>query len=197
MNCGQKQSWQSEPPPPPFQKFLDPPTIYLSYLHCDIIISVISSPVIHSVQRLITSEGAKGRILDDITVIVKYFWQIIIAWSEDIIKDDTELVYYICFQNFQFPQTLRYSFDRGNSFSEILQRSFCDAETFNDQTLYTWIILIHVSSPCDINNIAKLLWYGKIFIFLQLHVERGVVQCVIYHSLSRLLVVFVYYVDFW
>ena len=65
-----------------------------------------------------------------------------------------------------FPQTLRYSFNRGNSNSEILYRSVCDAKTFNDQTEYTWISPIHVSTPynrfiptisqnyCDIVNIV-------------------------------------------
>ena len=42
---------------------------------------------IYRVKRLITSEGAKTRIGDDITVILKYLWQMTIARTEDIYKD--------------------------------------------------------------------------------------------------------------
>ena len=54
----------------------------------------------------------------------------IIARSEDIDKDDTSILN--LFKN--FPQTLRYRFNRGHSNNEILYRSVCDAETLNDQT---------------------------------------------------------------
>ena len=40
----------------------------------------------HRVQRLITSKSAKRQISDNITVILKYFWQMTIARSEDINK---------------------------------------------------------------------------------------------------------------
>ena len=46
-------------------------------------------PYIHRVQRFITSESAKRMIWDDITVIQKYFWQITVARSKDINKEDT------------------------------------------------------------------------------------------------------------
>ena len=48
-----------------------------------------------------------------------------IARSEDINKGDTSLLNLL-----KFPQTLRYSYKRGNLNSEILYRSVCDAETF-------------------------------------------------------------------
>ena len=51
------------------------------------------------------------------------------ARSEDINKDDTSI-----FNLLKKTFSLRNSFNRGNSNSEILYRSVCDAETFNDQT---------------------------------------------------------------
>ena len=59
-----------------------------------------------------------------------------IARSEDISKDDVSISNLLK-KNFQFPQTFRYSFNRGNSNSEILYGSVCDSETFNYQTEYT------------------------------------------------------------
>ena len=55
-----------------------------------------------------------------------------IARSEDINKDETCK---LKFTKLLVPanQTLQYSFKTGYSNSEILSRSVCDAETFNDQ----------------------------------------------------------------
>ena len=55
-----------------------------------------------------------------------------ISWSGDINKDDTSMKNLL--KKSLFPQTLRYSFNRGNSNSEILFRSVCDTKTCNDQT---------------------------------------------------------------
>ena len=51
----------------------------------------------------------------------------------DINKDDTSILNLLK----KIQQTLRHSFNRGNSNTEILYRSFCNAETINDQTLKT------------------------------------------------------------
>ena len=40
-------------------------------------------------------------------------------------------------KNVKFPHIRQYNFNGGNSNSEILHRSVCDAETLNDQRLYT------------------------------------------------------------
>ena len=57
-------------------------------------ISVLQATLAHHrVQRLIASEDAKRMILDDITVILKYFWQMTIARSKEIIRDDTCNIY--------------------------------------------------------------------------------------------------------
>ena len=56
-----------------------------------------------------------------------------IEWNDDINKDDTSILN-LFKKTEKFPQTLRYSFNRGYSNSEILYRSVCDAETYNDQT---------------------------------------------------------------
>ena len=56
----------------------------------------------------------------------------IIARSEDINKDDTSILDLLK-KTFSFRKHFD-SFNRGNSNSEILYRSVCDAETFNDQT---------------------------------------------------------------
>ena len=87
---------------------------------------------IHRIQRLMLRKGAKRLIWDDITWFPKYFWQMTIARSRDINKDDTSILN--LFKKLLVSQTLRYSFNRGNSNSEILYRGVCDAETFNDQT---------------------------------------------------------------
>ena len=42
-------------------------------------------------------------------------------------------LYQICLKNFSFPQTLRYSFNKGNSNNKLLYRSVCNAETCNDK----------------------------------------------------------------
>ena len=99
------------------------------------------------VQRLMLSKGAKRWICDNITRFPQYFWQMTITRSEDISKDDTSILNLL--KNCKFPQTLRYSFNRGNSNCEILYWSVCDAKTFNDQTEYTRSIPIHVSTPCN------------------------------------------------
>ena len=57
-----------------------------------------------------------------------------IARIEDINKDETCIL--ILLQNYNFPQTLRYSFDRGNSNNVNLYLSVRDGKTFNDQTEY-------------------------------------------------------------
>ena len=54
-----------------------------------------------------------------------------LARSGGINKDNTSILDLL--KNYKFLQTLRYSFNRGNSNSKILYRSVCDAETFNDQ----------------------------------------------------------------
>ena len=84
------------------------------------------------------SEGAKRWIWDDNTQFPQYFWQMIIARSEEISKDDTSLLHLLKKTFNKFPQIIRYSFNRGNSNNEILYWSICDAETFNDHTKYTW-----------------------------------------------------------
>ena len=43
----------------------------------------------HRVQRLMLSKGANRWIFDDISWFPKFFWQMTIARSEDINKDDT------------------------------------------------------------------------------------------------------------
>ena len=50
--------------------------------------SFASAYVQHRLQRLITSEGANEGNLDGITGIWKYAWQITVARSEDINKED-------------------------------------------------------------------------------------------------------------
>ena len=55
-----------------------------------------------------------------------------ITWSDDINKDDTR-IFNLLIKPFVSGITSVYSFNRGNSNSEILHRSVCDAETFNDQ----------------------------------------------------------------
>ena len=55
-----------------------------------------------------------------------------IARSEDINKNDTSILN-LFKKLLVFGKTLRYSFKRGNSNSEILYQSVCDKETFNDQ----------------------------------------------------------------
>ena len=45
----------------------------------------------HTVQRLVLSKGAKRWILDDITRFSKYIWQMTIARSEYINKDDISI----------------------------------------------------------------------------------------------------------
>ena len=47
---------------------------------------------IHRVQRLMSSKGAKRWTSDDITWFPKYFWQMTIARSEDINKDDASIL---------------------------------------------------------------------------------------------------------
>ena len=55
----------------------------------------------HSVQRFITSEGAKRSIWEDIIEIPKYFWQLTVAGREDINKIfDMIIVYQFCSQKF-------------------------------------------------------------------------------------------------
>ena len=49
-------------------------------------------PCFHRAQRLMLRKGAKRWIWDDITWFPKYFWQMTIARSEDINKDDTSIV---------------------------------------------------------------------------------------------------------
>ena len=95
-----------------------------------------------------------------------------IAWSENINKDDTYIIKFVK----KNPQTLRYSFNRGNSNSEILYRSVCDTETFNGQTQYTWIISIQFSTPCNC-FISIPMWYGTVLFLLHLYLIWGVVQC--------------------
>ena len=46
----------------------------------------------HRVQRLMLSKGANRWILDGITVIPNYFWQMTTTRSREIIKDDTCLL---------------------------------------------------------------------------------------------------------
>ena len=46
---------------------------------------------LHRVQRLMLSKGAKRWLWDDITRFPQYFWQMTIARSEDISKDDTAI----------------------------------------------------------------------------------------------------------
>ena len=46
----------------------------------------------HRVQRLMSSKGAKRWILDDITSFPKYFWQMTMAQSDDINKDDRSIL---------------------------------------------------------------------------------------------------------
>ena len=59
-----------------------------------------SIPVFTVVQRLMSSKGAKRGIWDDITWFPKYYWQMNIARSEDINKDDTSI--WICSKMFSF-----------------------------------------------------------------------------------------------
>ena len=91
----------------------------------------------HRIQRPITSEGAKRRIWGDITVLRGIFWQINTAWSEGINKDGT-CMYTKFFHKKKFDSANTsvkfFLINRGKSSSEILHRSVCDAETFNDQT---------------------------------------------------------------
>ena len=73
---------------------------------------------IHSVQRLITSKGAKRRIWDDITVILKYFRQITIVRNEDLNKDDTSILI--------FSHSIKFSTHFGTVLTEeIWTAKFC------------------------------------------------------------------------
>ena len=54
-----------------------------------------------------------------------------ITRSEDINKDDTFILN--LYKKILVSATLCYNFNRKNSNSEILYRSVCNAETFNDQ----------------------------------------------------------------
>ena len=92
-------------------------------------------------------QDGKRWISDDITWFPKYFWQMTIARSKDVNKDDTSILN--LFKKLLFSANTSWQFKRGNSNSEIWYRSVCDTEIFNYQTEYTWIILIHVYTPCN------------------------------------------------
>ena len=47
---------------------------------------------VHTIQCLMLSKGAKGTIIDHITVIMQYCWDKIIARSGDMYKDDSGLL---------------------------------------------------------------------------------------------------------
>ena len=96
----------------------------------------------HRVKRLITSEGAKRRIWDDITVILKYCWQMTTGW----------------YMYIKFVHKNSFRKPLGSLLSEeIWTVKFC-TEVFvmpkhlmtklNPFTI-TWTILIHVYPRCD------------------------------------------------
>ena len=58
-----------------------------------------------------------------------------IARSGNLSKDDTSILNLL--KKLLVSANTSVQFSRGNSNSEILYRSVCDAETFNDQTEYT------------------------------------------------------------
>ena len=91
---------------------------------------------IHRVQRLMLSKGAKRWIWDYITWFPKYFWQMTIAYSEYINKDDSSIL-----------NLFKKTFSFRKHFSKVLTKEIriakfctevcvCDAETYNDKTWY-------------------------------------------------------------
>ena len=125
---------------------------------------------IHSVQRLITSDGARWRNWDNITVILKYFWQMAITWSEGI----NEFMKFVN-KTFSFRKQIRYSFRTAKFCTEVFVMLKC-----------LWPNLIYLTHPHTClhsvwtfyrNNIAVLLLDDKNLLFLHLQLERGVVRC--------------------
>ena len=123
------------------------------------------------------SKGANRWILDDITRFSKYIWQMTFARSEDINKDDISIL-----------NLLKITFSFCIHFGTVLTEEIRIAN-FVSKCLWCrniwWpnLIYLNYSYTClhsvksfYRNNIAELLWYGKLLFFLLLYLTWGVVQ---------------------
>ena len=131
------------------------------------------------VHCLITNEGAKRRILDNITVILKYFWQMTITWSLDINKHDSSILILLK-KKFIFCKHFGIVLTEGIGTVQFCTEVFVMPKYFMTKLSNIWIIFIHVSTLCHhfISTIFQNYYdMVKIFFFLHLH-WGGVVHCV-------------------
>ena len=106
----------------------------------------------------------KRRIWDDIIVILKYFWQRTIAWSEDTNTDDTCILTLFTKHLISANIVPKFLWCRNILWPNMIYLNHPHTYLHSVRSLY-------------LTNIAVLLRYGKKIFYLHLHLERRVVEC--------------------